>query len=76
MRVVTFVSKYDGLTIVQEDGKKKGARLWAVGAGLKIYLVGQAKGTSHDTLTNLGCNLAQSMNIPLTSFRYAAKGEK
>ena len=70
MRTVTFVSKYDGLMVTQKDGRSKGARLWASAPGLEIYLIGTAKGVSHDRLTNLACNLALSIHIPLISLRY------
>ena len=75
MRVVTFVSKYDGLSIVQKDGKQPKSRLWAEAPGLKIYIIGSAKGTAHDSLTNLACNLAIGLHIPLISLHYSRGGK-
>lgn len=74
-REVTFVSKYEGLSITQKEGKEKKARLWAIAPGLEIYLVGTAKGTAHDSLTNLACNLALGMHIPLISLRYNTRNK-
>lgn len=74
-RVVTFISKYDGLSVISKDEKVNGARLWCMAPGLMIYLKGTASGVSHDRLTNLACNLALSMNIPLISLHYVKKGK-
>jgi len=70
MRIVTLVSKYDGLSVISKDEKVKGARLWCEAPGLQIYLKGTASGVAHDRLTNLACNLALSMHIPLISLHY------
>lgn len=74
-RIVTFESKYDGLMVIAIEGKSKGARLWCQAPSLDIYLKGSAAGASHDRLTNLACNLALEMHIPLISLHYV-KGKK
>lgn len=76
MRNVTFVSKYDGLMVIANEGKEKGARLWCEAPGLNIYLKGAASGPSHDRLTNLACNVALEMHIPLVSLHYTVKAKK
>lgn len=75
-REVTIVSKYDGLTVYVNEGKLKKSRLWAQAAGLDIYLIGNASGAAHDRLTNMACNIAQGMNIPLMSLHYADGAKK
>jgi len=72
----TIVSKYDGLTVIVKDEKVRGARLWAQAAGLNIYLVGTAKGSATDRLTNMACNMALEMHIPLISLKYVDKVKK
>lgn len=74
-RTVTIVSKYEGLSVTVKDEKVKGSRLWARASGLDIYLSGTAKGTAHDRITNMACNIALGMNIPLISLHYV-KGSK
>ena len=74
-RIVTFESKYDGLVVIAHEGKIKGSRLWCQAAGLDIYLKGTASGPSHDRLTNLACNVALDMHVPLISLHYV-KGKK
>lgn len=72
----TIISKYDGLTVIVKDEKVKGARLWAQASGLNIYLLGTAKGAAHDRLTNMVCNMALGMHIPLISLKYVDKVKK
>jgi hypothetical protein len=75
-RIITFECKYDGLSIVQREGALPRSRLWAQAPGLDIYVSGTAKGTVHDSLTNMACNMALSMHIPLISLRYVQRGNK
>jgi len=75
MRTVTFVSKYDGLSIIQKEGREKRARLWCQAPGLDIYLIGSHSGAAFDRLNWMAMTMAQSMNIPLIALHYV-KGSK
>jgi len=72
----TIVSKYDGLTVHVVNERLPKGRLWAQAAGLNIYLVGTAKGTAMDRLTNMACNMALELHIPLISLKYVDKVKK
>lgn len=75
-RVVTLVSKYNGLQMSLEEGKSKRSRLYAKAPGLEIYLVGTATGYAYDRVNHMMMTMAQSMNIPLVSLKFAGKEKK
>lgn len=75
-REVTLVSKYNGLSIAQKEGREKRSRLYAQAPGLDIYLIGTATGYAYDRVNHMMMTMAQSMNIPLISLKFADKEKK